>query len=636
MPPPETKAAFGGRNPRTIRNLVVGVAIIIIIGAVTVYLVTCAPAVTRTLVFDQPEQPDTLDPAVTFSTPGWGIVQQVYQTLVMYNGTSYTSYSGILAKSWTQSQDHFNITFNLRTGVHFSNGDPLNAYTMWFSLYRTLVMNQAPTFILTQNFGFPHTNVDSTSDEVNASAAQVQSELNSGDFVNPSATLLAAMKDPDQSFQVIDAQTFQVNLGRGYLGPVPYTYIFATLAAPVAAAVDPLILKANGGVTDGPNDWMTTHMMGSGPYTLPSYTPGGTGFTITPDPNYWGTSDASAEPWNNNLQPAKSAIEIDYQSDPAIVTNDLKTGRVVSASFSYLGPSTVDTLKGLPNLNVSDPGPVFSSTTGAWWIYMDQAQDPFSNLSVRAAIAHAVNYDRIITLAFGGYAIRWVGPVPPGYPYNNTENLPPYPYNLPLARQFMNESPWPITVNPTTGAVSGGYPQHIKYAYINLGDWEEVSTLLQADLAEIGINIDLVPITLDNLYVEQAVNPTTGVCTTDTTTNGGPFYMGQEFYTSDYISPDDWTQNNAISYGSANQCMSRYANDTMDQLVIQAAGESNPANLTQLYATMTRMMYDNYTLVWLFSPKDFVVMSTSLKGVVLNPMGSGLPYVMSFNTEYTV
>jgi peptide/nickel transport system substrate-binding protein len=506
---------------------------------------------------------------------------------------------------------------------------------MWFSLYRTLVMNQAPTFILTQNFGFPHTNIDSTTDEINASMAQVETLLNTGNFVNPSASLLAAMTNPDQSFQVIDALTFQVNLGHGYLGVVPYTYIYPTLAAPVAAAVDPVVIQANGGVSNATNDWMTTHMMGSGPYVLSTYTPGGTGFTISPDPNYWGAGAAASEPWNNNLQPAKSAIEIDFQGDPAIVVNDLKTGRVVGASFSYLGPSTVNTLKGIANLNVTDPGPVFSSTTGAWWIYMDQQQDPFTNLSVRAAIAHAVNYDRIINLAFGGYAKRWVGPVPPGYPYNNTGNLAPYAYDLQLARQFMNNSPWPITVNPTTGAVSGGYPQHIKYAYIALGDWEEVSTLLQDDLAKIGINIDLVPITLDNLYVEQAQNPTTGVCTTDTTTNGGPFYMGQEFYTSDYISPDDWTQNNAISYGSANLCMSRYANDTMDQLVLAAAGESNPANLTQMYATITQMMYDNYTNIWLVSPTDFAVTNVNLKGVFLNPMGSGLPYVMSFNTEYT-
>jgi ABC-type transport system substrate-binding protein len=54
-----------------------------------------------------------------------------------------------------------------------------------------------------------------------------------------------------------------------------------------------------------------------------------------------------------------------------------------------------------------------------------------------------------------------------------------------------------------------------------------------------------------------------------------------------------------------------------------------------MYATITQMMYDNYTNIWLVSPTDFAVTNVNLKGVFLNPMGSGLPYVMSFNTEYT-
>jgi len=89
-----------------------------------------------------------------------------------------------------------------------------------------------------------------------------------------------------------------------------------------------------------------------------------------------------------------------------------------------------------------------------------------------------------------------------------------------------------------------------------------------------------------------------------TNVNGGPFPIGQEFYTSDYIAPDDWTQNNAISYGSANMCMSQYNNLTMDSLVIDAAGQSNPTNLTNDYSQITRMMYDNYTNAWLVVPNS--------------------------------
>jgi ABC-type transport system substrate-binding protein len=110
--------------------------------------------------------------------------------------------------------------------------------------------------------------------------------------------------------------------------------------------------------------------------------------------------------------------------------------------------------------------------------------------------------------------------------------------------------------------------------------------------------------------------------------------MGQEFYTSDYISPDDWTQNDAYSLGSANMCMSGYANGTMDSLVFQAAAESNPTNLTADYTNMTSMMYNNYTDIWLVVPTSFAVYTTNLHGIIQNPMASAEPYAFLFNTQW--
>jgi ABC-type transport system substrate-binding protein len=109
--------------------------------------------------------------------------------------------------------------------------------------------------------------------------------------------------------------------------------------------------------------------------------------------------------------------------------------------------------------------------------------------------------------------------------------------------------------------------------------------------------------------------------------------MGQEFYTSDYISPDDWTQNDAISYGSANACMSSYANATMDNLVISAAGTSSPAQLTADYTQMTSMMYSNYTDIWLVVPTAFAVYSPLMNGIIQNPMASAEPFALYFNTQ---
>jgi len=49
------------------------------------------------LVVEEESQPDSMDPAVSYTTPGWEIVEQVYQGLVAPDGTSYNTYIGVLA-----------------------------------------------------------------------------------------------------------------------------------------------------------------------------------------------------------------------------------------------------------------------------------------------------------------------------------------------------------------------------------------------------------------------------------------------------------------------------------------------------------------------------------------------------------
>src|SRR2546427_12722587 len=168
---------------------------------------------------------------------------------------------------------------------------------------------------------------------------------------------------------------------------------------------------------------------------------------------------------------------------------------------------------------------------------------------------------------------------------------------------------------------------------IKLGGWAQVALRLQSDLAKIGIRINPVGINnIDDLYTEQG-RDNAGNCISQTTFSGGPFPIGQEFYTSDYISPDDWTQNNAISYGSANDCMAGYVNATMDSLVIAAAGDTNPTNLTQYYTQTTQLMYDNYTVAWLVVPQQYQAISSAVPGYRTNPMETARPSVVVHTTS---
>jgi peptide/nickel transport system substrate-binding protein len=657
-------------RPRTRNVVVVAIVVIIVIAGIGAYFAlqhattsNCGPNQTAYICIDQAEIPDSLDPAVTFSTPGWAAVQQVYQGLVNYNGSSVYNFSGVLAFSnWTTTSNYNPVlenntttyTFHLRPAAVFSNGDPYNAYVQWYSFYRSLLLAQGPQFILEQNFystNFQPLNpLSYSSPPVNDTAANLTltSDLNSWNFESPTASQIAAMELPNQSFQVINSETIALNLGYGYLES-NYTYLLASISAPNSYAVDPKWVDANGGITaanvsgvytPSVNTYMATNTLGTGPYLLTGYNGvGGGGYTLKPVSHWWGAQYYTTEPWNVNLAPANTSVEIIFQDAIDITVNDLIKGNVQGASFAYTGPSTINQLTGHSNVVLQALPIIYGSTSGSWWIYLNQSVYPFNNWSVRAAIAHAINYEQIISEAFGGYASQWVGPVPPAYPYDNnaTADEPYYQYNLALAQQEIANSP---CANDKCKGTT------INYMYLNSGaDWVDTAQLLETDLGAIGITINPVGVSLDELYEEQGIDQN-GQCVSATSANGGPFYMGQEFYTSDYVSPDDWTQNDFVSSGSANECMAGFNsvtlpsyNSTLYNLPYSAAATpdnnaTNNATLKSDYSTMTQVLYQNYSEIWLVVPTSFAVYTTNLHGFVENPMASAEPFAIGFNTQW--
>jgi peptide/nickel transport system substrate-binding protein len=631
-------------NPKWRNIITISVVVVLVLAGIGVYFVVqhnlsnqkCSLKSTNPLIVDQAEVAETADPQTAPSTPSWAVVQQVYQTLVMYNGSSTTTFSGILAKNWSVSPDGFHWNFTLQTGVHFSNGDPFNAYVMWFSLYRELALYGINQYLLSENFWFPNVWYYSNATQVADSAANVTSDLNTFNFASPTAPELAVMTAQNQSFRALAPNVIQLNLGFGYLDSspfsVPYAYLLAEIATPGAASVDPKVIQANGGVVRGSaNTWMQSHAIGTGPYVLTTFSETA-GYTITPDPNYWAAGLAANESWNNNLQPAKATIEVVYQSQSSVTVQDLKSGAASSASFMYLGPTTISQLKGVSCLTVQQLNTVFSGANGAWWVFMNQSVFPFNNLNVRAAITHAINYAEVIQDAFGGYAFDWVGPVPPGHPDYNPDNLLPYSYNLTLAKQEIANSPC---------ANSKCAGMNFQYEYLSTSlDWQDAATVIAANLNQIGITVTPVGIPLAQFYTEQTLDPSTGKCTGSEVYEGvGPFYIGQDFYSSDYISPDDWTQEDFLSFGSANICQSGFNNygeanysASLDNLVYEAAGTTNATLASQLYAEMTQIMYQNYTNAWFAVPDLFAVYNPALSGLYQTPMGSTTLSTMSWNT----
>ena len=223
------------------------IAIIVVVAGSVVYLEDFyhpSSNNAHTLILASSAPPTSIDPAVAYDTNSVIITDQIYQTLITYGNTSFDgqtigslSIAPDLATSWYQYANG-SVLFNLSHDAKFSNGNPVNASDVQFSLNRVIEMDQGPAFHVAE-------------------------------FLNSSG------------IHVLN--TYQVLLVPSHV----YAFFINLFQLWVTSIVDPIYVNAHGGVQKNTvNTYMADHAMGSGPYNLTSYT--STELVLTANTNYWG------------------------------------------------------------------------------------------------------------------------------------------------------------------------------------------------------------------------------------------------------------------------------------------------------------------------------------------------------------
>ena len=605
---------------RVVQGVIVIVVLVIAIAAGAYYYSTSRMSgstasstaqLPTSLVVEEESQPDSMDPAVTYTTPGWEIVEQVYQGLLAPNGTSYTTYIGDLAQSWTVSSDGMTYTFDLRPGVTFSNGDPFNAYVEWFSIYRTLLMNQAPAWILGQNLGTTN----------GAGFNVTDSMLNSINYTNPSPQDLSYMTYANQSVQAVSANELVIHLGYGYNGNVPYAAFPATLITPMSMAVDPIVVEANGGVVAGqPNNYMETHALGTSFYKLQSWVQGQS-ITLVRNQNYWGTAVPTSA-LNDANQPAILDTINFYYKDTSAMIADLES----NAAQMIIAPSTqYGVLNQVAGVTTSIMPIVFGSSESIIFIYMDPyAFAPFQDVRVRQAVSYAIDYKSIIHSVYNDLATQWIGPVPPGFPeYNaSTTGLQPYQNDPIMAASLLAQAGYKSTLpNGTALNPSGKVFPTVNFLYdSDNSPQSQAAQIIESELQAVGVTITLSPLTFKQyanvIYSSENVNNTA-------------YPFGISYYSEDYTA--------AIDYVSALTTtgqvgFSGYMNSTVAGWTVTAASSLDEGAIIQNFQQITRAMYYDYTNVWLVVPYFMAANRSNVVGMIPNPAGSGMGYFMFYNT----
>lgn len=298
----------------------------------------------------------TLDPALTQYSNSIYALKALFSGLVGLNDKGEVV--DLLAASHTISPDKLTYTFMLRDGLKFSDGSPLTAEDVIYSINRTI-------------------------DPATRSEVSFYLDLIKGydDFQGGKVKTLIG-----SSLLAPDPQTVNITLSR------PAGYFLAALTYPSSFTVNKKLIDKYG------NKW-TDHMQEGGtcgPFKVESYSHT-TGLIAVPDPNYFGE------------KPKLQRVEF-LQSGDA----DVAYKAYLAGQFDYAAVPPI-------NLAEAKTRADFRSVAelNTWYLALNYLAKPFDNIKIRQAFALAINKDLLNQSVNRGAHKPTNNIIPPGAPGYN-------------------------------------------------------------------------------------------------------------------------------------------------------------------------------------------------------------------------
>jgi len=230
--------------------------------------------------------------------------------------------------------------------------------------------------------------------------------------------------------------------------------------------------------TDDMLSFSNDEAIGSGPFKLKEFQPAQyVWFEANED--YWG-----GRPYLDEV------VFRTYGSEDAQYMA-LKSGE--ADMIGYLGCSAVaaEDFIGLEDMEV-----IVSPGIGLQWLSFNLYKDtPLQDLEVRKAIMYGIDRDRVIEMAFLGYAQTADSFIYPEVAEHNP-NLPQYAYDVDLANEILDNAGY-------LDSDGDGMRDDLTFELLAPSDWTDelkAATLIKEQLAEIGIDISLTVLDLDTYY----------------------------------------------------------------------------------------------------------------------------------------
>lgn len=293
----------------------------------------------------------TLDPQVVYEFSGVMIADNLYETLVRFEGTDLSTLRPGLAESWKvdRGTTDWILTFKLRRGSRFSTGREVTAKDVVYSFERALALKGPGSFLFTE-------------------IAQLK----------PGAT------------KALDPYTVEVRIPKA---ASPQSFL-SILTFTIGGIVDSEEVQKNARGGDLGKDFLTNNSAGSGPYRLVRWDRGNQ-VILEANPNA-------------RIKPKISRVVLRYIQEPAVLRTALESGEIDIAEG--LTPEGLKAIAANPRFNV-----VRAETLRLQYLGMNmKAGSPFANPKVREAVRYAVNQDELVQGLLQGNAVKIQTFIPKG------------------------------------------------------------------------------------------------------------------------------------------------------------------------------------------------------------------------------
>jgi peptide/nickel transport system substrate-binding protein len=403
-------------------------------------------------------EPKTLNPLTAVDAPSREVIGTMEADLIHINRRTQMT-EAALAKSWKVSPDGLQYTVVLRKGLRFSDGQPLDAddvvFTMRVYLDENVHATQRDLLIVG---GKPIT----------------VRKMDAGTVVFQLAKPYGAGERLFDGLDILPRHLLEKPYQEGKLAQA------GTLATPA-------------------NQWA-----GAGPYRLKEYTPGQK-LVVERNPFYWKTDTTGKNlPYLDELVflfvPSADAQVLRFQSGETDMISRLGAENFSVLSRQQRGFTMTDAGPGLEYnflfFNLNDPGEKASLETA-------QKSKWFRDLKFRQAVSAAVDREAIVRLVYQGRGAALWGPVTPGNGRWVNASIPHPARSLEQARALLKEAGFSWNSGPNgESSLLDSAGKTVEFSILTSSsnaDRTKMAAIIQDDLKELGMHVQVVPLEFRSL-----------------------------------------------------------------------------------------------------------------------------------------